>query len=229
MKPTDSDGDDRDAGVPAETGTASPRVSSPVATGGGGTTFEQHVGAYWLAQLLVGAIPPVLIDTTVSEVMFQTERLGWHTDDLLIVCTAGDTLRKLAGQVKRSFTVSASNAECVKTFVDFWKDFNGSHFAKDNDRLALITLRGTNTLLEHFVGLLDCARAARDGAEFERRLGTRGLLHNTAKHYCDELQKIIGDAEGKPVTAAYIWPFIRVLHVLSLDLYSATRQAEAHV
>jgi len=200
-----------------------------VATGGGGTTFEQHVGAYWLAQLLVGAIPPVLIDTTVSEVMFQTERLGWHTDDLLIVCTAGDTLRKLAGQVKRSFTVSASNAECVKTFVDFWKDFNGSHFAKDNDRLALITLRGTNTLLEHFVGLLDCARAARDGAEFEQRLGTRGLLHNTAKHYCDELQKIIGDAEGKPVTAAYIWPFIRVLHVLSLDLYSATRQAEAHV
>ena len=34
------------------------RVSSPAATGGAGTTFEQHVGAYWLVQLLVGAIPP---------------------------------------------------------------------------------------------------------------------------------------------------------------------------
>jgi hypothetical protein len=48
------------------------RVASPLSTGGAGTTFEQHVGAYWLAQLLVGAIPPILIDTTVSEVSFQT-------------------------------------------------------------------------------------------------------------------------------------------------------------
>ena len=51
------------------------RVSSPAATGGAGTTFEQHVGAYWLAQLLVRGIPPVLTDTVVAEVSFQTERL----------------------------------------------------------------------------------------------------------------------------------------------------------
>lgn len=50
-------------------------ISSPASTGGAGTSFEQHVGAYWLAQLLVRGIPPILIDT-VSEVTFQTERLG---------------------------------------------------------------------------------------------------------------------------------------------------------
>jgi hypothetical protein len=47
--------------------------------------------------------------------------------------------------------------------------------------------------------------------------------------YCGELQKIIGDVEGKPVTAADIWPFLRALHVLSLDLHSSTRQTEAHI
>ena len=31
-------------------------VSSPAATGGAGTFFEEHVGAYWLAQLLVGGM-----------------------------------------------------------------------------------------------------------------------------------------------------------------------------
>src|SRR5438477_1293872 len=86
------------------------RISSPAATGGAGTTFEQHVGAYWLAQLLVRAIPPVLIDGTVAEVSFQTEHLGWQTDDFLVVSErAGAPHRKLAGQVKRSFTVSASD------------------------------------------------------------------------------------------------------------------------
>ena len=36
------------------------RVSSPTSTGGAGTFFEQHVDAYWLAQLLVRGIPPIL-------------------------------------------------------------------------------------------------------------------------------------------------------------------------
>jgi hypothetical protein len=205
------------------------RVSAPASTGGAGTTFEQHVGAYWLAQLLVGAIPPILIDATVTEVIFQTERLGWHTDDLLIVCKASGGVRRIAGQVKRSFTVSASDKECVQAVGDFWKDFNGSHFSKEQDRLALVTLRGTNTLLEHFVGLLDCARAARDGAEFEKRLATDGFISDTAVRYCGALQEIIGDLEAKPVTSADIWPFLRALHVLSLDLHSSTRQTEAHV
>lgn len=204
-------------------------VPPPASTGGAGTTFEQHVGAYWLAQLLVGAIPPIAIDTTVAEVSFQTERLGWHTDDFLVVCTSGGVSRNLAGQVKLSFTVSASDRECVHAVTDFWKDFNASHVSKDHDRLALVTLRGTNTLLKHFVGLLDCARAARDGIEFEQRLATEGLISTTAVRYCGELKKIIGDDEGKPVTAADIWPFLCTLHVLSLDLHSSTRQTEAHI
>lgn len=207
------------------------RVSSPASTGGAGTFFEQHVGAYWLAQLLVRAVPPILIDTVVTEVHFQTERLGWHTDDFLIVCDrTGAASQKLAGQVKRNFTVSAANDECREAIGDFWKDFkNGGCFTSLDDRLVLVTQRGTSTLLEHFVGLLDCARAARDGDEFEQRLGTDGFISDKAVQYCREVQKIVGDLEGKAVTAAELWPFLRVLYVLNLDLHSSTRQVEAHV
>ena len=214
--------------APAVDATTAP-VSSPASTGGAGTTFEHHVGAYWLAQLLVGAIPPIAIDTTVAEVSFQTERLGWHTDDFLVVSTSAAEPRNLLGQVKRSFIVSASDQLCVQAVTDFWKDFNSSHFSKDNDRLALVTLRGTNTLVTHFVGLLDCARAARAGVEFEQRLATKGFISATAVRYCGELLRIIGGVEGKSVTPADIWPFLRALHVLSLDLHSSTRQTEAHI
>ena len=229
MSASKNDADSAVGGAAPAVDAETARVSSPASTGGAGTTFEQHVGAYWLAQLLVGAIPPIAIDTTVAEVSFQTERLGWHTDDFLVVCTSGGVSRNLPGQVKRSFTVSASDQECVQTVTDFWRDFNASHFSKDHDCLALVTLRGTSTLLEHFVGLLDCARAARGGVEFEQRLATEGFISNTAARYCGELQKIIGDVEGRLVTAADIWSFLRALHVLSLDLHSATRQTEAHI
>jgi hypothetical protein len=204
-------------------------VSSPESTGGAGTGFEQHVGAYWLAQLLVGGIPPILIDSTVAEVSYQTERLGWHTDDFLVVCQSSDAPRKIAGQVKRSFTVSATNDESVQTVTDFWKDFTSAHFSRVHDRLVLVTLRGTNRVLDDFVGLLDCARAARDGTDFEQRLETGGFVSATTRRYCGEIRTIIGNITGAPVSAADIWPFLRILHVLSLDLHSSTSQAEAHV
>src|SRR2546427_7198340 len=86
------------------------RVSSPASTGGAGTFFEQHVDAYWLAQLLVRGIPPILLDCAVVEVHLQTEILGWHTDDFLIVGESGSgNRRKLVGEVKRTFTVSATD------------------------------------------------------------------------------------------------------------------------
>src|SRR5262249_8935444 len=130
---------------------------------------------------------------------------------------------------KRTFTVSASDKDCVQAIGDFWKDFNRPQFSPDRDRLVLVTLRGTNTLLEHFVGLLDCARAARDAPDFEQRLATDGFISSTAVRYCGETQKIVGNVEGKTVTAGDIWPFLRTLHVLSLDLHSSTRQTEAHI
>ena len=206
------------------------RVSSSASTGGAGTFFEQHVDAYWLALLLVRGIPPILRDCTVDEVHLQTEHLGWHTDDFLVVGKNGSgQLRKLAGQVKRTFTVSAANDECKKALQDFWKDFkNPQQFSPDSDRFVLVTLRGTDILLRHFSGLLDCARASRDEGDFEHRLNTPGFISQKAVHQCNEIQKIVGEVESD-VSLAEVWTFLRVLHVLSLDLNTETAQMEAMI
>ena len=208
------------------------RVSSSASTGGAGTFFEQHVNAYWLAMLLVRGVPLILRDCTVDEVHMQTEHLGWHTDDFLVVGkNRSGQLRKLAGQVKRTFTVSATNRECKKAVQDFWKDFkNPKHFSPESDRFVLVTLRGTDTLLRHFSeGLLDCARASYDETDFEHRLNTPGFIDKRAVRYCKEIQKIVSEAEGRDVSLAEVWSFLRVLHVLSLDLNTSTAQAEAMI
>ena len=207
------------------------RVSSSASTGGAGTFFEQHVDAYWFALLLVRGIPPILHDCTVDAVHMQTEHLGWHTDDFLVVGKNGSgQLRKLAGQVKRTFTVSAGNDECKKAIQDFWRDFkNPQQFSPDSDRFVLVTLRGTDTLLRHFSGLLDCSRASRDEGDFEHRLNTPGFIDKRAVRYCNEIQKIVGEAEDRDVSLAEVWPFLCVLHVQSLDLDTPTAQTEGMI
>ncbi|MYD62782.1 MAG: hypothetical protein F4W91_17220 [Gemmatimonadetes bacterium] len=207
------------------------RVSNSASTGGAGTFFEQHVNAYWLALLLVRAVPPILRDCTVDEVHMQTEHLGWHTDDFLVVGkNRSGQLRKLAGQVKQTFTVSATNRECKKAIQDFWRDFkNPQQFSPESDQFVLVTLRGTNTLLSYFSGLLDCARASYDETDFEHRLNTPGFIDKRAVRYCKEIQKIVSEAEGRDVSLAEVWSFLRVLHVLSLDLNTSTAQAEAMI
>ena len=66
-------------------GMSGPSATSPVSSGGGGTFFEQHVDALFLALLLVRAPLPVLKDCQVEEIHLQGEHLGWRTDDVFVV------------------------------------------------------------------------------------------------------------------------------------------------
>ncbi len=206
-------------------------VSSPASTGGAGTFFEQQVNAYWLAQLLLRAIPPIILDCTLAEVHFQTEHLGWNTDDFLLTGQRGSgTERKLIGQVKRAVTVSAADEEFSGLIKDFWLDFkNPTLFSPTLDRFALVTLRGTNTLLDNFASLLDSSRATSDAIEFARRLSIDGFISAKSARYCNEIRIIVGSVEGRDVATEEIWPFLSVMHVLSLDLATTTRQTEATI
>ncbi len=186
------------------------------------------MGVYWLAQLLVGCIPPIFVDSVVERVAFQAEHLGWNTDDLLISCANGTGYTKhLAAQVKRTFTVSASDEECEKAILDFWKDFNNPNSFTSHDRFLLITQRGTNTLLDHFAGLLDCARSSQNAEDFERRLTTPGFMSAKSIDYADEILKIVNTTEIVPRERKALWSFFRPLHVLCLDLTADAGQAEA--
>ena len=203
-------------------------ISSPIATGGGGTFFEQHVDALFLALLLARGIPPILKDCQVDQVHLQTEHLGWHTDDLLIVGTRGaGGCRQLAAQVKRRFTISSKNEDCKKAFSDFWSDFKrNDKFDPKKDRFALVTLRGTDTLLNSFNSVLDCARASADGADFARRLETPGYLSKTALGHATALRTIIEEIEGKAPSNKDFWRFLKVVHVVSFDLNTSTAQTD---
>lgn len=204
-------------------------ATSPVSTGGGGTIFEQHVDALFLALLLVRAPLPILKDCQAVEVHLQAEHLGWETDDVLVVAMRPDGVRRrLAAQVKRQFTISENDKICRKAFGDFWTDFNGSEFDPEKDRFALITLRGTNGLLDGFNSLLDCARASANATDFIGRLQVDRFLSKFARGYAAKIRRILDDAEAPPTDERF-WMFLSRLHVLSFDLATDSAQNEAWI
>lgn len=211
-------------------GSGNLRVASPVSTGAGGAFFEQHVDALFLVLLLVRAPPPILLDCQVEEVHLQSEHLRWETDDILVIGARADgQRRRLAAQVKRGFTISKTDKTCRETFGDFWADFRGSEFDPANDRLALVTLRGTNVLLQDFNGLLDCARASVDAADFMRRLEVEGFLSKKARVYATVIRQILEDANDTAPSDDEFWRFLAALHLVSFDLNTASAQTEAWI
>jgi hypothetical protein len=207
------------------------RVSSPAATGGAGTFFEQHANASFLSLLLVRGIPPICTDCRVVEVHLQTEHLGWNTDDFLVVGeTDSGQRRRLIGQVKRSLSVSYSDEDFKGAILDAWLDFKaGTTFDKGSDQFVFVTLLGSQTLVRFFSALLECARASTDGGEFQHRLTTPGFHDSKVAKYCDEVKKILDEAEGRSVSMEEIRDFLSFIYLLSLDLNTGTSQTEASI
>src|SRR6516225_12141451 len=86
------------------------RARSPQLTGGEGFTYEDVIAAYFLAALLreeAALAQPGLV----TRVAVQQDRQGEPMDDVIVDSDAAGTRNRLSLQVKRSVTVSASNAD----------------------------------------------------------------------------------------------------------------------
>ena len=209
----------------------SSNIASVISTGGGGVVFEQHVGAAFLALLLTKAFLPVHSNSIPLRVHFQAKRIHWNVDDLVIegIDSIG-VQHKLAAQVKRTFTVSESDEDCVKTFVAAWADFNNTAlFNKSHDALLLITHLGTNRLLGDFGALLTQVRASSTAMEFEERRVSKGLLNKRSIADYETIKKILETSGGTAIAATDFWDFLRVFHVLSYDFSNPSAKDEAWI
>ena len=199
-------------------------VPSPRSTGGAGTTYEQHVGAMFLALLLTRGIPPVFLDCQVKKVSFQTRHLGWKTDDLLVVCSRGDKVRKLALQVKITLRIT-KNRECAEMFQRFWDDFRTpGRFDPDRDALVIATPRSVHSL-DGLGKLLDCARSSADTDDFNDRLK---LVPNPVRRCHQTVQSIVRNADPSDGTGeGSLWRFLRAIRIMFLDFAAGTSRQEA--
>ena len=158
-------------------------VSNPAATGSAGPAFETKVAAACLTLLLTRGAPLCLGAGTLRSVHLQAGHLGlgWFIDDLPLEATdAGGKPMKAALKVKRAFSLSATDSECVKTLRGALDDFrNSTQFDQQRDVVAVVTSSLSAKLARGLRTLLDCARASITAADMARRLRDSWLSRGT--------------------------------------------------
>lgn len=118
------------------------KQKAPVkATGGGGFTFADKVGANFLLELLHGGIPLGADAGPIVALHFETRESGWLMDDQLLAMKNGERETSCAVSVKSDsrLTVSGLDQEFVSDAWRQWDDLEVGSFDRENDFLALAT------------------------------------------------------------------------------------------
>ena len=117
------------------------RTSPPAATGGAGYVYEDEVGAYFAAAMLVGATPVEGMTGPIVRLNFQTAPLGWALDDILLTLDGPDGEPQGIGISAKSGRQLAG-AKADPGFVRHaWSDLRSQdgHFRPQHDIVALAT------------------------------------------------------------------------------------------
>ena len=192
------------------------RISSPISTGGGGTAFEQQVGAMCLSCLLVHECYPGFKNCRVEKVHLQTSFDKYETDDILVVGSTetGEQCR-MAIQAKLNLTVGERSSHCIKTFQKFWKDFNApDRFDPAKDKLLLVTTSRTNPM-NSLNRLLELSRNSSGFQEFQRKLNTHGFVNSNVRRCYRVIHSIIKKIDSP--NDEKLWCFLRTVHVHLTD------------
>lgn len=188
--------------------------------GGAGFTFEDAVGALYLAALLGETHAPGVLNRTVSQVAFQQRNFGEPLDDVIVDfrTDAGDEAR-LSLQVKRALTISAAktNADFRDVIRDSWLTYKKTNFRKGTDRYGAVVENVARTKSRDLQRVCELARASESAAYFEKRFTRSGDASQEQKIIRDEIVRLLKEAKGEKPTALEIHEFFAGFVLIELD------------
>ena len=200
--------------------------SSVFSKGGGGTVFEQSVQTAFVTTLLVRGKVPGLPTGEVIEVAFQTSRLGFRTDDILIKVRSHQGEHQLLAQVKHNLTISTKNETFEEVMTAFWKDFTNSEvFNPTLDRLLIVKSEMTQVDRRDTVVLLNWAKSKASADDFYLEVNRLENKNKALKVLSDVLQKVNG---GQAVDSQHLWQFLRCLVMLEYDFGQESSNSETN-
>lgn len=190
-----------------------PRESAPTkATGGGGYTFADKVGAAFLAQTLKRVFPVEPEFGTISELHFEARDAGQILDDLWLGLSHGTESTRCAISVKsnRQLTKTGFNAEFVQ---DAWEQWNTDGFNKRRDLLGIIVGVIDAPTLEEWRGLQKQSFATTP-ERMVQRLTDTNQSSAVQRAIFESLRREQNGVQPDPVETARLASRIRVLPFL---------------
>ena len=193
-------------------------ISNPFSTGGGGYYFERRVQAVFILSLLVEGFSPVL-NCPIKEISFQTKRLGYDIDDLLVIGYHNGQSQKLLCQIKHSLSITENDKVFQDVITAAWSDFNKEKFNPSCDKILLATGMLAKDSVDALRTIHDQAVASASASEFLFCIEQANYISNTVRRKFAAIKTLITKAnELRVVSDEDIWNFCRVFTLLVFDL-----------
>lgn len=189
--------------------------SSVFSKGGGGTNFEQYVQTAFLTTMIIRGVVPGFPFNKISKIYFQTTRLGYQTDDLLVITNSSISENRMLIQAKYNLTFSSKDEKFNEVIHAFWTDYNNPKlFNRENDRLIIIKGGLNNEERNHIKVILDWAKSKSSSDDFFREV--KRLKNKTEKlQIFSETLKLAND--GITLSNEDLWNFLRCVDLLEYD------------
>jgi hypothetical protein len=183
--------------------------------GGGGTNFEQYVQTAFLTTMIIRGIVPGFPINKISKICFQTTRLGYQTDDFLVITNSSISENRMLIQAKYNLTFSAKNEKFNEVIHAFWTDYNNPKlFNRENDRLIIVKGGLNNEERNHIKVILDWAKSKTSSADFLKEV--KRIKVKTEK--LEIFSESIKDANnGNAISDEELWNFLRCVDLLEYD------------
>jgi hypothetical protein len=198
------------------------KLSNPFSTGSGGSHFEAHVQASFVALMLTGGYAPCLPSWPIVELKLQGKIDGFDTDDLIVFVEKGNTKerRKLLAQIKHSISITKYSPVFGEVMQAAWNDFNNQKtFSKGRDIIALITGPLNATDAHNVQWLLSQARHTKGVDEFFRNVDQFNFSPPKSGEKLAVFQHHLKSANGGvDVPEDELYSFLKHFHLLGYDL-----------
>ena len=203
-------------------------TSSVFSKGSGGSTFEHHVQAAFLATLITNSSVPCIPEAQIKELALQGTRLGYATDDLVVQTqTPGGATPRLLLQAKYNITISANDSTFQEVMTAFWHDYNNSAlFDQSLDKLVIVKSGLNDTERNHVKVLLNWAKHKATSQDFHLEVNRIGAKKERLKVFADVLTKV---NEDKALSDDEIWRFLRCVELLDYDFLNTGSVDKANV
>ncbi len=183
---------------------------SPELAGGAGFTFEDAVGAVYLAALLEEGHAPGSGNRVVVRVALQQRDSGEPLDDLIVDCRsiAGE-LARLSLQVKRRLVISNahSNADFYAVVRDCWLTLQKPDVRIGIDRFGAAVGEVASDKARGLRFITELAAASTTATEFHNRFVGNGSASEAHRSIKADVEALIERAKGSPPTPEEAWRF----------------------
>jgi hypothetical protein len=194
------------------------QVASPFSTGGGGSEYEDFVGGYYLAMMLLQVVPrgqgTAVID---REVQFQSLYRGEPVDDIVVRFSLPQREIKLAIQCKRDLTFGVKDQQFDDVIHACWDTFTESSFSRGFDRFGIALGLYSKNIDEYYKTTLTWARTSTTAEDFLKRLSQKGLGNQSQSQFVDLIRTKLDNYAGRKVSDEDLWQFLRSMVLLHFD------------